>query len=77
MNRPVLATATLIASGAQAHPGHIAEVAGHGHWLGAAAIAAAIGVALWQKWKGKSEEAGKQDAPSDTEEPRGEAAQEA
>ena len=30
---------------AQAHPGHLAEVAGHGHWLAAGALAAAAALA--------------------------------
>jgi len=37
----------LAATAAQAHPGHMAEVAGHGHWLGAAALGAAIAIGLW------------------------------
>ena len=62
-------TATLLASTANAHPGHLAEVAGHGHWLGAAAIGAAIAIGLWkaaQDKKAKSEEASEEDA-ADTE----------
>ena len=42
---------------AQAHTGHLAEVAGHGHWLGAAAIGAAIAIGLWASAKGKSDKA--------------------
>ncbi|OWU86516.1 hypothetical protein ATO6_06870 [Oceanicola sp. 22II-s10i] len=38
---------------AQAHPGHLTEVAGHGHWLGAAALGAAIAIGLWQALKGR------------------------
>lgn len=47
--------ALLIAGPAAAHPGHLAEVAGHGHWLGAAAIGAAIAIGLWQALKGRKE----------------------
>ena len=43
--------ALLTANAAQAHPGHLAEVAGHGHWLGAAAIGAAIAIGLWKAAK--------------------------
>lgn len=32
---------------ALAHWGHVAEVAGHGHLIGLAALGAAIGVAIW------------------------------
>lgn len=38
---------------ALAHPGHLAEVAGHGHWLGAAAIGAAIAIGLYAGLKGR------------------------
>ncbi|WP_101065569.1 DUF6732 family protein [Roseovarius salinarum] len=37
----------LPAGAAGAHPGHVAESAGHGHWLGLAAIGAAIALGLW------------------------------
>jgi len=72
---PVLFTAILAAQGAEAHPGHIAEVAGHAHWLGAAAIGAAIGVALWLKWKsGKTDPEDSGESPD--EEPQEPAGQE-
>jgi hypothetical protein len=45
----------LVAGAAQAHPGHLAEVAGHGHWLGAAAIGAAIAIGLWAAAKGRKQ----------------------
>ena len=52
------ALAVLLAGPALAHPGHLAEVAGHGHWLGAAALGAAIAIGLWAGLKGrKGEEA--------------------
>jgi hypothetical protein len=47
----------LAATGAQAHPGHLAEVAGHAHWVGAAAIGLAVLVGLWGKGKDKSGDA--------------------
>ena len=40
MKFAVFVAAMMAAGAAQAHPGHLAEVAGHGHWLGAAAIGA-------------------------------------
>ena len=40
---------------AEAHPGHLAEAAGH--WLGAAAIGAAIAIGLWAGLKGRKGEA--------------------
>lgn len=38
---------------ALAHTGHIAEVAGHNHWLAGAAIGAAIAIAAWTALKGR------------------------
>ncbi|MEM6588019.1 MAG: DUF6732 family protein [Pseudomonadota bacterium] len=40
-----------------AHPGHLAEVAGHGHWIGAAALGAAIAIGLWAGLKGRKTDA--------------------
>ena len=42
---------------AKAHPGHMAEVAGHGHWLAAAALGAAIAIGLWAGLKGRTQAA--------------------
>ena len=50
-------TLAMMAAPAFAHPTHIIEVAGHNHWLGLAAIAAAAAVALWQAKKDRDEEA--------------------
>lgn len=61
---------TLVAGPAMAHVGHIGEVAGHGHWLGAAAIGAAIAIGLWQGLRGKAksgDEADDRDDLSDEE----------
>lgn len=38
---------------ALAHVGHIADVAGHGHWVGAAAIGLAVLAGLYGKRKGE------------------------
>ncbi len=59
---------TVLMSGAavQADPGHLTEVAGHGHWLGAAAIGAAIAIGLWAGLKGRKAEA--EQSGSDAEE---------
>ena len=51
----------MMAAPAFAHPTHIIEVAGHNHWLGLAAIAAAAAVALWQAKKSKGQEAAEED----------------
>lgn len=59
----------LVAGRAEAHPGHLIEVAGHGHWLGAAAIGAAIALGAWAALKGKKDEASDaDDAELDEEE---------
>lgn len=47
------------ASTTAAHPGHIAEVAGHAHWIGLAAAGAAAVLAGWLAGKlneGETEE---------------------
>lgn len=53
MRFAVFVAAIMAAGAAEAHPGHLAEVAGHGHWLGAAAIGAAIAIGLWAGLKGR------------------------
>ena len=70
MRRAILTAALLLsAQAASAHPGHLAEVAGHGHWLGAAAIGAAIAIGLWAGLKGRkaqgeeADDAAEADAP--------------
>lgn len=49
---------TLIAlpGAALAHPGHVTEVAGHNHWLGAAALGLAIAVAVWAALKSRKKD---------------------
>ena len=47
------AVVLLWSTAAFAHPGHLLEVAGHGHWLGAAAIGAAIALGAWAALQGK------------------------
>ena len=37
-----------------AHTGHIADVAGHDHWVAGAAIGLAVLVGLWGALKGKT-----------------------
>ncbi len=45
-----------LAGPALAHPTHIIDLAGHNHWLAAAAVAAAAAAALWQaKKRGEQE----------------------
>ena len=54
-------TAVLGANAAVAHVGQLADVAGHGHWIGAAALGAAIALGAWATSKGKSDEASDED----------------
>ncbi|KAA9007049.1 DUF6732 family protein [Histidinibacterium aquaticum] len=49
--RAVILPLLFTAGAAEAHPGHIAEVAGHGHWIAAGAIGIAVAVGLWTKWR--------------------------
>ena len=54
--RTLVLSLILIASnvpGALAHGGHMGELAGHSHWLGWAAAAAAGAVAAWTIKRGK------------------------
>ena len=66
--------AVALAGPAAAHPGHLIEIAGHGHWLAGVAIGTAIAIGLWQGLKGKSEEGGAQEAEESTHEPANEPA---
>jgi hydrogenase/urease accessory protein HupE len=61
----VVLAALLGSTAAYAHPGHLAEVAGHGHWLGAAAIGAAIAIGLWAGLKGRKSQAEGEEAEAD------------
>lgn len=51
---------------AQAHPGHIADLAGHDHWVAGAAIGIAILVGVYGALTGKSKEDA--EADDDTQE---------
>ncbi|MCA0918941.1 DUF6732 family protein [Pseudooceanicola nanhaiensis] len=66
----MIAPAPLIAGPAAAHTGHLAEAAGHDHWLGAAALGAAIAIGLWQalKHRDKKREAAEEAAEDAGEE---------
>lgn len=49
--------ALLLASAAEAHPGHLTDLAGHDHWVAGAAIGLAIALGLYGALKGKSSDA--------------------
>ena len=56
MFRAMTLTLTFFAAPARAHPGHIAEAAGHNHWLAGVLIGGAIATAIWGAIKGKKQE---------------------
>ena len=57
-------TALMAAPGAAlAHPGHVADVAGHDHWVAGAAIGVAIALGLWGALRGGR----KEDEPAEAE----------
>ncbi|SET58551.1 DUF6732 family protein [Oceanicella actignis] len=54
----IAAVLGLAAAPALAHPGHLAEVSGHSHWLAAGAMLAAAALAAWlAKSRGRAAEA--------------------
>ncbi len=56
MRRPVLPLLTVMigaAAPAYAHPGHLADVAGHDHWVAGVAIGLAVLAGLWGAVGGK------------------------
>ena len=58
---------TLTPGLALAHPGHLAEVAGHDHVIAGVAIGVAIGVAVWGALKGKRDDEAEEDAEDGVE----------
>ncbi|SDE59831.1 DUF6732 family protein [Limimaricola pyoseonensis] len=74
MRRTALLTIlSLAAPGmAAAHPGHLADAAGHDHWVAGAAIGLAIALGLWGalKGRGKGEEAETAEADEPADEAR-------
>ncbi|WP_317055801.1 MULTISPECIES: DUF6732 family protein [Roseovarius] len=72
MHRLFALLTLLLPGAALAHPGHLAEVAGHGHWLSAGALAAAAALGLWAAKGRKSKENAENtsDAPLEDDEPQ-------
>lgn len=68
MKKPLLLL-TLVPATAMAHPGHLVDAAGHDHLLAGAAIAIAIGVAIWGALKGRRDD----ETSDDVDEPQAEA----
>ena len=65
MSRFILFVMLLAGGPAWSDPGHLANVAGHGHWLAAAAAGAAVAIAIWAGLRGKNREPEEADAPDD------------
>ncbi|MCK0140420.1 DUF6732 family protein [Aliiroseovarius sp. F47248L] len=73
MTRLILLALGLLAGPAIAHPGHIGEIAGHGHVGGMILIGLAAAIGLWAALKGsKGTQAQPEDdsEDADTEEPQ-------
>ncbi len=62
MKRFLVFLLALLPGAAMAHPGHLAEVAGHDHIIAGIAIGVAIGVAVWGALKGKRDDEASQQA---------------
>jgi hypothetical protein len=55
--RSVLSVLFIIIGGtASAHPGHLADLAGHDHWLAGVAIGLAVLAGLWGVLKGEKDQ---------------------
>ena len=63
MRRLLIVVLISAGSSAMAHPGHLADVAGHDHWAAGIAIGLAGSAAIWGALKGKKA----QDADAETE----------
>lgn len=65
----VLLSAVLLPATAAAHPGHLADVAGHDHWVAGVAIGLAVLAGLWGALKGRrKDEAAPEEAETSDEE---------
>ncbi|WP_037293133.1 DUF6732 family protein [Roseobacter sp. CCS2] len=65
-----LLTVLLICTGSSvmAHPGHLADVAGHDHWAAGIAIGLAGLAAIWGAMKGKKEREAEANSEEELEE---------
>lgn len=52
---------------ALAHPGHLADAAGHDHWVAGIAIGVAVGVAVWGALRGRKDAEAEQADEADAE----------
>ncbi len=64
------------AGSAAAHTGHIADAAGHDHWIAGAALGLALGLSAWaaiKSWKDADKQTAEEEA-EETKESEGETA---
>lgn len=57
-----------MAQSAQAHSGHLGDLAGHDHWVAGAAIGVAIALGIWGVLKGEKEPSEPTDSETNDEE---------
>lgn len=67
MRMLLFALPMLVATPVLAHPGHLAELAGHDHRVAGAAIGLAIALGLWGALKGRGRDEPEQQAEPDAE----------
>jgi len=68
MTFPRLTFAALFVAGpALAHPGHIADAAGHDHWIALGALGVAIGLAVWAGLRGRKGKTAEAEEVEDTD----------
>ncbi|WP_371170369.1 DUF6732 family protein [Aliiroseovarius sp. 2305UL8-7] len=68
MTRLLLLALGLLAGPAIAHPGHIGEIAGHGHIGGIILIGLAAAIGLWAALKGSKKDEAQGDSADDASE---------
>lgn len=61
-------TSLVFVTAAHSHTGHLADLAGHDHWVAGAAIGVAIALGIWGALKGGGSEGTNQAEDGDTEE---------
>ncbi|MEJ6709413.1 MAG: hypothetical protein QNK92_11560 [Amylibacter sp.] len=67
MRFSVFLTGLLFASGANAHVGHLGELAGHDHRIAAGALGIAIAVAGWNALKGRKDKEAEAEVEAEVE----------
>lgn len=68
--KTLIAVVALMPTTALAHAGHLADAAGHDHWVAGAALAAAAAIVVWGALKGKTADKAEADDVADDAEPK-------